>query len=260
MTESELTKRPTTTVEPELEVHIPDEATAARNQDEEWCEVHLDGEVRRIRFHDYAEVYTIPGLYEQIFYEKLECDSPRTVCSLLGRALRDGDVPSEDLSVLDVGAGNGMVGEELADMGAGEIVGIDILPEARDATLRDRPNVYEDYHVVDLTEDSDETSEALTSASFNCLTSVAALGFGDIPPLAFSRALDAVADDGLVVFNIRDRFLEESDRSGFSGLIADQLESGALETLVEHRYDHRIAVSGEPLSYLAFVARKRANG
>lgn len=240
-------------------LHMPTGADARHDQDGEWCEIETSEGRRRIRFHDYADIYAIPGLYERLFYEELQCTSPATLRGLLQQVLSDEGVDPASLVVLDLGAGNGMVGEELADMGASEIIGIDILPEAREATLRDRADVYEDYHVVDLTEDSDVTSEALTSASFNCLTSVAALGFGDIPPLAFSRALDAVADDGLVVFNIRDRFLEESDGSGFSGLIADQLESGALETLVEHRYDHRISASGEPLSYRAFVARKRAD-
>ena len=56
------------------------------------------------------------------------------------------------LRVLDVGAGNGMVGEELDRMGARHIVGVDIIPEAKEAAERDRPGVYDDYFVVDLTD------------------------------------------------------------------------------------------------------------
>ena len=40
------------------------------------------------------------------------------------------------LRVLDVGAGNGMVGEELDRMGAKHIVGVDIIPEAAEAAQR----------------------------------------------------------------------------------------------------------------------------
>lgn len=241
-----------------LNVHLPKSTDGGLDQDAEWCEVDTPEGRRRIRFHDYAEIYSVPGLYERLFYDELRCDSPRTVRELLERAMHDEDIDPASLVVLDLGSGNGMVGEQLAEAGAGTIVGIDILPEAAEAAERDRPGVYDDYRVVDLCESSPDAEAALTAAPFNCLTSVAALGFGDIPPLAFQRAVDAIADDGLVAFNIRDRFLEETDESGFSALIADMLQSGALEPVIEHRYDHRLSVSGEPLVYQAFVARKTA--
>jgi SAM-dependent methyltransferase len=240
----------------ELNLHLPVSAGPGLDQDREWCEVDTADGRRRIRFHDYAEIYAIPGLYERLFYDELRCQSPSTVRGLLEQVLEAEESEADDLVVLDLGSGNGMVGEQLADVGAGTIVGIDILPEAAEATERDRPGVYDDYHVVDLTESSPAVDAALGAAPFNCLTSVAALGFGDIPPAAFQRAFGAIADDGLVAFTIRDRFLEDEDTSGFSALIAGLLGSGALEPLAEQRYDHRLAVSGEPLTYQAFVARK----
>jgi hypothetical protein len=36
------------------------------DQDEEWFEVLLDGEWRRYRLHDYAELFEVPGLYEAL--------------------------------------------------------------------------------------------------------------------------------------------------------------------------------------------------
>src|ERR1044072_2360463 len=68
-------------------VHLPDARTEL-DQDEEWCEVEIDGKRRRIRFHDYASIYDVPGLYERLFAEQLECDSPRIGTDLLGEALR----------------------------------------------------------------------------------------------------------------------------------------------------------------------------
>jgi len=53
------------------------------SQDEEWCEVCVDGKNKRIRFHDYGKIYEIPGLYEKLFYEKLKCCSPSVVVNLL---------------------------------------------------------------------------------------------------------------------------------------------------------------------------------
>ncbi|HEX2071293.1 MAG TPA: methyltransferase domain-containing protein [Thermoleophilaceae bacterium] len=247
----------TIALESELEVRIPSGAEAARDQDEEWCEVRHEGELRRVRFHDYAEVFSIPGLYERLFYEKLECDSPRTVCALLGDALNDGDISADELNVLDLGAGNGMVGEELVDLGADSIVGIDILEEAAAATERDRPGIYDDYKVLDLTEVSEDDHRDLREHDFNCLTTVAALGFGDIPPKAFTTAYDLVEEDGWVAFNIKEDFVDAGDSTGFSRLIRGGLEGGALELVADQRYRHRLAAGGEPIHYVAMVARKR---
>ncbi|HEV2787182.1 MAG TPA: class I SAM-dependent methyltransferase, partial [Solirubrobacteraceae bacterium] len=128
-------------------LHLPPKhARGELDQDEEWCEVETaDGQRRRIRFHDYAEIYNMPGLYERLFAERLDCTSPRVVTDLLGDAMRDAGARPERLSALDFGAGNGMVGELLAELSIGEIVGVDLLPEARDAAHRDRPGLYEAY-------------------------------------------------------------------------------------------------------------------
>ena len=247
----------TAVAESVLEVRIPDPPEASHDQDEEWCEVHVNGNVRRVRFHDYAEIYAIPGLYEQIFYDELECDSPRTVCSLLSRALEESTDPPDSLCVLEVGAGNGMVGEELDRRGAQTIVGVDIIDEAAEAAARDRPGIYDDYKVMDLTCPPAEDYRDLERRDFNCLVTVAALGFGDIPPEAFSTAYDLVEDGGWVAFNIKEDFLRAADGSGFSSMIRGALSSGALEVVDQHRYQHRRAIDGQPIHYVAAVGRKR---
>jgi hypothetical protein len=89
------------------------------------------------------------------------------------------------------------------------------------------------------------------------MTSVAALGFGDMPPAAFAQAFDYVEDGGLVAFTIKERFTQTSaDESGFADLLRSLTHAGALNVLVEHRYEHRLSVSGDPLHYVAYVARK----
>jgi SAM-dependent methyltransferase len=242
----------------DFRVHLPRLKGAVPDQDAEWCVVETSDGSRRIRFHDYDEIYAIAGLYERLFYDELECTSPTVVRSLLEQVLRDRDIAPSDLTVLDVGAGNGMVGEQLDDMGAGSIVGVDILEEAAAAAERDRPGLYEDYHVVDLTDPAPETDTVLRNAGFTCMTSVAALGFGDIPPAAFSQALDYVEQGGLVAFTLKDRFVSDEDPSGFSGLIDELYEQGALDPITDERYAHRLSVGGDPLHYVAYVAEKTA--
>jgi SAM-dependent methyltransferase len=228
-------------------------------QDHEWCRVTVDGRTRDIRFHDYDEIYSIPGLYEFLFYERLKCCSPEVVRGLLEEELESDDVDPAGLRVLDLGAGNGMVGEELVDMGAGSIVGIDLLPEAAAAARRDRPGVYDDYFVLDLTELSGECRRDLRSRRFNTLVTVAALGFGDIPPLAFAEAFNLVCDGGWIAFNIKEHFLDDGDPTGFSRLIGRLLETGIVEQRAEKVYRHRLSTSGDALEYVAIVGVKRSD-
>jgi SAM-dependent methyltransferase len=246
------------TAHQDLHVEFPDGET--KGQDHEWCTVTIDGESRRIRFHDYDEIYKIPGLYETLFYELLECSSPGTVRALLEKELRADGVDPTGLTVLDLGAGNGMVGEQLAAMGAGSIVGIDLIEEAATAAERDRPGTYDDYVVADLTELNDDERERLESHAFNALVTVAALGFGDIPPRAFAEAFNLVEDGGWVAFNIKANFLDDgADATGFSRLIARLLELGIAEERAEKTYRHRLSTSGNPLTYVALVVCKRGD-
>jgi predicted TPR repeat methyltransferase len=257
-TENELVRPETGNGNGRFDITFPSAGNGA-DQDEEWCQVVLDGAPRRIRFHDYGDIYDVPGLYEQLFYDELRCQSPAVVCGLFADLLEADDFPAEGLRVLDVGAGNGMVGEELARLGVDTIVGVDIIREAAEAAERDRPGLYEDYLVTDLTAMPSRVRRALAEYRFNCLTSVAALGFGDIPPLAFAEAYNFVSDGGWIAFCIKDRFLEDGEESGFNRLVRWMLENQVMDIRTQRRYRHRLSIHGEPLHYEAVVATKRAD-
>ncbi|MBI1371983.1 MAG: methyltransferase domain-containing protein [Phycisphaera sp.] len=238
------------------ELRLPSGADDGVSQDKEWCDLVVDGQTRRIRFHDYHDVFKVPGLYEHLFYHTLECCSPTRVTRLLADVLLDHRDCPDDLHVLDVGAGNGMVGDELDARGVQKIVGIDIIPEAREATLRDRPGLYHDYLVTDLTNLPERDEETLRKHQFNCLTTVAALGFGDIPPRAFVKALDLIETPGWIAFNIKEDFIHERDASGFCRLIRRLARDEVIQPQAYRRYPHRLSVAGEPLHYVGMVARK----
>src|SRR3954462_1480503 len=118
------------TIGSDFVLRLPDEASATASQDEEWCEVEVDGETRRLRFHDYAEIYSIPGLYERLIYEELRCESPRVIARLLSGEIEKRTVDPAEMRVLDLGAGNGIVAEELQKLGLDYFVGVDIIDEA----------------------------------------------------------------------------------------------------------------------------------
>lgn len=226
------------------------------DQDAEWCEVYNEGKWNRMRLHDYADIYDQPGLYEHLFATLLECTSPQRITNLLSNVVQDDGERMTDLSAIDLGAGNGMVGEQLRSAGVRRLVGSDLIPEAGNAAQRDRPGLYDDYVVADLCTPSDETMTRLAQYEPNLLVTVSALGFGDIPPEAFWNALKSITTPGWVAFNIKSSFLAGDDSTGFARLIRALMEKEVLELQASRRYHHRLNVQGQRLSYVAMIARK----
>ena len=240
--------------------HIRFPSQAQRlDQDEEFCDVKIDDRWERFRFHDYDRIYRQPGLYESLFYRKLKCCSPSRVVGLLDEVMSDYPQDPADLCALDVGAGNGMVGQELWGIGARRVVGVDIIPEAKDAAMRDRPGVYSDYLVADLCDLPAEDAQRLEAQRFNCLTTVAALGFGDIPARAFATAYNLVSRHGWIAFNIKEDFLDDADDSGFSAMIRRMNRENIMQIQAYRRYCHRLSIDGERLHYVAMIAIKQRN-
>ncbi|CAN8099831.1 unnamed protein product [Discula destructiva] len=282
-----------------LTIRFPQRIEEEVAQDEEWCEV-IDGDiVTRLRFHDYAQIFGVPGLYNQLFggaNSDTKCISPQVLAEMLNEHLHHVEKKDEEsapsrnghpakVRVLDFGAGNGMIGEEvrllvsshkdrsLADSTL--LVGFDILPEAKLAAERDRPGVYDAYIVADITKYVNNTRTAIEQypvAEFNVLVSASALSFGDASADAFRAAISLVQIGGLVLFNLKVGLLDHKladvaqdqktsvdTRNGFSGLIQQAVDNGRMEILMRKTYRHRLSVTGKPLYYTAVVAIKRKN-
>ncbi|MBD3419020.1 MAG: methyltransferase [Chitinivibrionales bacterium] len=225
------------------------------SQDKEWVVINYGDDAEKIRLHDYDKIYNIPGLYEGIFYEHLKCQSPETIVGMFEDMLEKAEFNPAKLRVFDFGAGNGMVGERVREAGCNFLVGADILSEAKEATLRDRPEVYDDYLVTDMSALGVQEIAKLKECKFNGLVTVAALGFGDIPPAAFVNAFNLVEEGGWIGFNIKDTFLSDRDRTGYRNIISELIDNN----LIIHdskRYRHRYSTSGEELYYQAIVGKK----
>ncbi len=213
----------------------------------------------KIRFHDYDKIYNIPGLYEQIFYDRLKCVSPSKVSSILYSTVNQTVENFSELCVLDLGAGNGMMGEELKKHGVARLIGVDIIPEAYEATLRDRPGLYDSYYIEDFCSLKADVKEEIEQWHLDCMVAVAALGFGDIPTKAFIEAFNIIKSEGWIAFNIKETFLDTSDDSGFSRMIRELIFSEYLDIYHIERYRHRNSIEGEPLFYFAIAGRKNAD-
>ncbi len=240
----------------EFSIHFP-KVDSVEQGSEEYFLIECGDKTERVRFHDYDRIYETPGLYEYLFYERYGCNSPDVVCSLLNEHLGNGNRTINPLNVLDIGAGNGMVAEKLKELCSAEmIVGIDIIEEAAKAAERDRPGVYEDYYVADLTDLPEPVESALAKGNFNGMTIVAALGFGDIPPLAFANGYNFVDTPGWIAFNIKDEFVCDGDNTGFCQLIDKMLDDKIMQIEAKKKYRHRFSQDGTALYYQAIVARK----
>ena len=97
---------------------------------EEYFFITENGVERRLKLHEYAEVYRIPGLYNYLALEKLYYRSPEFMASLLSENLKNSGESVKDLKLLELGAGSGLFGEAVAKLGVKSIIGIDIVPEA----------------------------------------------------------------------------------------------------------------------------------
>jgi hypothetical protein len=225
-------------------------------QDEEWIDILVDGKWHRKRLHDYEELYNVPGLYEAIFNRTLKCSSPVRVVSLLAEVMAEAGASIESLRVLDLGAGNGMVGHELQNYNIEVCVGADIIPEAREAALRDRPWCYDHYFINDFSDLPAEIEDQIGGLHLNAMACVAALGFGDIPAMAFLKAIDLLETPAYLAFNIKEDFVQDRDDSGFAVLLRELAHRGVIHMQSYRRYQHRLSCAGEPLYYVAMVATK----
>ena len=232
-------------------VQFPKNELSDTNQSESYFYLQGTSNNRKLLFHDYDEIYQIPGLYEQIFYDRLKCTSPTKVTAILESSIKQSPDNFTELRVLDLGA-------ELKKRGISRLIGVDIIPEAYEALIRDRPGVYDAYYVEDFCKLSKEKREEIESWQCDCMVTVAALGFGDIPTEAFVTAFNIIKNEGWIAFNIKDTFLDASDETGLSKLIRELIFSKYLDVYHIERYRHRLSIDGEPLHYFAVAGRKNA--
>jgi hypothetical protein len=159
-----------------------------------------DGRTERLRLHDYERVFAVPGLYEEVVQRRLGCRSPdRMAEGLAEAAARLGWDPGA-VRILDAGAGNGVSGEAFAARGMRPVVGLDILPAARAAALRDRPGLYGSYLADDITALPAEAEAEIRAARPNVLACVGSVGAGHLPPEAVAAGLELLEPDALVVY------------------------------------------------------------
>ena len=207
------------------------------------------GDQEVVHLHDYARIYAVPGLYEHVVQEQLQCRSPQVAAEGLLRAAARAGLDVSSMTVLDVGAGTGLVGELLSVGGVTRIVGVDALPAARAACVRDRPGVYGSYLVGDLASGDSELWTELRQHELGGLVSAGAFGGTHAPPAAFVNALAILPPGAPIVLTIDERWMDMSDPDGFGVAVQQLADRRNLEIVERTRFKHRITTTGEPVFY-----------
>jgi SAM-dependent methyltransferase len=224
--------------------------------DGEYLGFRQDGSAEEevVHLHDYPRLYAVPGLYEHVVQELLGCRSPQVATDALAKAVRRLGLEPGRMCVLDLGAGTGLVGELLRELGFVDVIGVDALKEARAACLRDRPGVYRDYLVGDLADRCAELSAQLHGFRPDALIAAGAFGGTHAPPRALTNALALLGGRAPVVFTIDRRWLRTDDLGGFRAALASLLDSGSLTLLERTSFQHRLTTTGTPIEYELIVA------
>jgi hypothetical protein len=239
-----------------MDYEVELDPSAGRDQSAEALVVRwADGREEHMRLHEYTRVYRIAGLYEEVVQHRLACASPAVLAdALVGQAAREGTAARE-VRVFDLGAGNGVVGEELGRRGVEVLVGSDNIAEARDAAERDRPGLYADYLVGEVDELLGER-DVVVEHGLNALVCAGALGLGHITAASFARLWDRFSPGSWFVVSVHED-LAAPGGSDFGDLLASMDAGRAPGAIVSRRrFRHRLTMSGEPIHYDAVVARK----
>ncbi|MDH6218053.1 hypothetical protein [Streptomyces pseudovenezuelae] len=207
-----------------------------------------------VHLHEYTRIYAVPGLYEHVVQERLQCRSPQVAAAGFLRAAASLGLDPGSMTVLDVGAGTGLVGELVRGGGVAQVIGVDSLPAARETSLRDRPGVYADYVIGDFLR-PDALREALRPYALGGLVSAGAFGGTHATPQALDNALAVLPAGAPVAFTIDERWMDESDPDGFGAAIGRLTAGGRLTVLERTRFRHRVTTTGEPIFYQLVVGR-----
>lgn len=141
----------------------------------------------------------------------------------------------KDARILDAGAGTGLVGAVLAQMGYGLMVAMDLsegmLDEAR------KKGVYQDFHQMVMGETLDYETD-----SFDAVVTVGVLTVGHAPANSLDELVRVTKPGGHIVFSLRPDVYEEN---GFRKK-QNELEAQGKWKLTEMTGEFRPMPKGEP--------------
>lgn len=122
------------------------------------------------------------------FYRVSPIKSAQTLAQVLSQ---------KDAIILDAGAGTGMVGEALAELGYTQIVGVDLSEEMLE--IAQKKQVYRNLYQGNL----EDSLNFLEQGSFNAIISVGVFTFGHVHPQAFLKLSFLLKSGGYFLLTVR---------------------------------------------------------
>ncbi len=218
-----------------------------------------DGTQKMLHAWDYKSMFKHPFLYDEYYGQYLKLDAPRIIWSYFQDVLKKQE-ENNPLRILDIAAGSGQLGSEIRKSNAEchILVGLDILTEAKQATLRDRPGIYDDYCVLDLANLANNDLRYLKSLDPNCIFIISATGGGDttdehnykdVELEEYKTLLSIVSSGSFFIFNVREHYTPGQK------IILDFLKKYC--KVVGHKvHFHRYLTNGEPINFQTFILKK----
>lgn len=228
------------------------------NQSQERFLATVEGARQSFNMHDYPAMYGIPMLYDAMMFGILQCRTPMGMAATVAAFLERHSVDAGELRVLEIGAGSGAFGEALRNAipGLRELIGLDIIPEARDAAFRDRPSIYDEYLVADLCRLDSGSRKHLTAHPPSCVAVASATGWGNhIPKKGFEEAFGLLQDGGWFVFHVKP---DDPDPECIElcGWIDQLIADDHIVDVERQSLFHRMSTSGAKIFYDIVIGRK----
>ena len=177
--------------------------------------------------------------YDTDLRDDFAYNGPQTATSLLRRHVPIG------ARILDAGAGTGLVGQCLADLGYTDLTAMDLSPAMLDESRK--KNLYREIHQMVMGEPLGFPSHA-----FDAVISVGVFTMGHAPASSFDELVRVTKPGGYLVFSIR---LDAFEAGGFDQKLAS-LEAERQWELVEVTDRFAPLPKGEPdIFYRVWVYR-----
>lgn len=228
-------------------------------QSDEFFWADVDGKRQRFNIHDYATLYRVPWLYDIALYHNLVCRTPTEMAAAIDGVWQAEGVDRSALRALELGAGSGAFGHELRQkLGVPHLEAIDICPEAAEAAARDRPGLYNAYHIDDLTALRPATEAGFRDTAFNVVAMASATGWGNHIPLAgFENSFDLLSPGGWYIFHVKPND-PDPECIELCAWVEHLVASGRLAQKHRGSHFHRKSSNGSDIYYDVVIGVKRS--
>jgi predicted TPR repeat methyltransferase len=167
--------------------------------------------------------------YDEDSIDKFGYVAPRRAAEELSRHVQERGFP-KDIKIADVGAGTGLVGQELLALGHSRILALDYSPEM--LTIAKTKGCYQELHCVDLL-DSLDTLDENSNLAAGCVD--AAVSVGTFTPNhvgieVLDTVIALVKAGGLLCLSLREDFVLDST-NGFVARLKTLEDCGTITLL-----------------------------